>query len=124
MNLHMKPIYVIAFVLMPFSTLANMSITYSENKGNIHLEYQSGGGPLEIGNKIRIFLELSDKLIKDKFANSEQLYIYFARNYTKTDTSYYALGYGQFSYWDFKKNKTSKDVIAKGIKIIVRDERF
>jgi hypothetical protein len=114
----------IAFVLLSFRSLAHQDVVYSVNKGNVHLQYLSGWGQLEVGNKIRIFLELSDKLIKEKFLNSEQLYIYFGHDYTKSDTSYYALGYGQFSFWDYKKYKTSNDVKANGLKILIRDRDF
>jgi len=120
----MKTIFLIAFVLLSCRTLAHQDIVYSANKGNIHLQYLSGWGQLEVGNKIRIFLELSDKLIKEKFPNSEQLYIYFGHDYTKSDTSYYALGYGQFSFWDYEKYKTSNDVKANGLKILIRDRDF
>jgi hypothetical protein len=120
----MKTIFLVAFVLLSFRTLAHQDIVYSVNKGNIHLQYLSGWGQLEIGNKIRIFLELSDKLVKEKFSNSEQLYIYFGHDYTKSDTSYYALGYGKFSFWDYEKFKTSKDVKTNGLKILIRDRDF
>jgi hypothetical protein len=120
----MKTIFLIAFVLLSYRTLAHQDVVYSVNKGNVHLQYLSGWGQLEIGNKIGIFLELSDKLIKEKFSNSEQLYIYFGQDYTKSDTTYYALGYGQFSFWDYEKYKTSKDVKANGLKILIRDRDF
>jgi hypothetical protein len=120
----MKLIFLIAFILLSFHTFAHQDIICSINKGNIHLQYLSGWGQLEIGNKIRIFVELSDKLIKEKFPNSEQIYIYFGHDYTKSDTSYYALGYGQFTFWDYEKNKTSNDIKAKGIKVIIRDRDF
>ncbi|MFN8437912.1 MAG: hypothetical protein U0V72_09740 [Cytophagales bacterium] len=120
----MKHILLIAFVLLSFRSSAHQDIVYSINKGNVHLQYLSGWGQLEVGNKIRIFLELSDKLIKEKFPNSEQLYIYFGHDYTKSDTTYYTLGYGQFSFWDYEKYKTSKDVKANGLKILIRDRDF
>lgn len=88
------------------------------------MQYLSGWRELEVGNKIRIFLELSEKLIREKFPDSEQLYIYFGHDYTKRDTSYYALGYGQFSFWDYGKHKTSKDVKTSGLKILIRDRDF
>ena len=110
--------------MLSFRALAHQDVVYSVNKGNVHLQYLSGWGQLEIGSKIRIFVELSDKLIKDRFPNSEQLYVYFGHDYTKSDTTYYALGYGQFSFWDYEKNKSSKDVKSKGIKIIIRDRDF
>ncbi|MEI9908907.1 MAG: hypothetical protein WDO71_04115 [Bacteroidota bacterium] len=109
---------------MSSRTLAHQDVIYSVNKGNIHLQYLSGWGQLEVGNKIGIFLELSDKLIKEKFPNSEQLYIYFGHDYTKSDTSYYAIGYGQFSFWGYEKYKTSNDVKANGLKILIRDRDF
>lgn len=124
MNFNVKPIFVTAFVLLSFRALAHQDVVYSVNKGNIHLQYLSGWGQLEVGNKIRIFVELSDKLIKAKFPNSEQLYIYFGHDYTKSDTTYYALGYGQFSFWDYEKYKSSNDVKANGLKIFIRDRDF
>lgn len=120
----MKTIFLILLVLLSFRTLAHQDVVYSVNKGNIHLQYLSGWGQLEVGNKIGIFLELSDKLVKEKFPNSEQLYIYFGHDYTKSDTSYYALGYGQFSFLDYEKYKTTKDVKANGLKILIRDRDF
>lgn len=124
MNFIMKHIFLVTFVLLSFHSSAHQDIVYSVNKGNVHLQYLSGWGQLEVGNKIRIFLELSDKLIKEKFPNSEQLYIYFGHDYTKSDTSYYALGYGKFSFWDYEKYKTSRDVKANGLKILIRDRDF
>ena len=120
----MKPIFLIAFVLLSFRTLAHQDVVYSVNKGNIHLQCLYGWGQLEVHNKIRIFLELSDKLIKEKFPDPEQLYIYFGHDYTKSDTSYYALGYGQFSFRDYEKYKTSSEVKAIGLKILIRDSDF
>lgn len=124
MNFNLKHIFLIAFVLFSFRSSAHQDVVHSVNKGTVHIQYLSGWGQLEIGNKIGIFLELADKLVKYKFPNSEQLYIYFGHDYTKSDTSYYALGYGQFSFWDYEKYKTSKDVKANGIKILIRDRDF
>jgi hypothetical protein len=120
----MKKIFLIVFVLISFSSFAYQDIVYSVNRGNIHLQYFTAWGELEISNKIIIFLQLSEKLIKDKFSNPDQLYIYFNHDYSKSRTTYYALSYGQFSFWDSEKYKTSKDIKANGLKIIIRDRDF
>lgn len=119
-----NPVFLLAFILLSFHVFAHQDVVISVNKGNIHLEYLSGWHQLEIRNKIKIFLELADRLVKEKYANSEQLYIYFGHDYTKSDTSFYALGYGQISFWDFDKYKTSNTVTTRGIKIVIRDRDF
>jgi hypothetical protein len=120
----MKSPFLLALIFWSFNAFAHQDVIYSVNKGNVHLQYLSGWGELEIGNKIKIFIEICENLIRGKFDNSEQLYIYFGHDYTKSDSSYYTVGYGQFSFWDYEKNKTSKDIKAKGIKITIRDKDF
>lgn len=111
-------------IFLSYRASAHQDFVFSVNKGNIHLQYLSGWGQLEVGKKIDIFLALSDKLVRDKFSNSAQLFIDFRHDYTKRDTSWYTLGYGQFSFLDYGMNKTSTDITTRGIKIIIRDREF
>src|SRR5687768_39581 len=120
----MKSRFLIAIIFWSSSAFAHQDKIYSVNKGNVHLQYLSGWGGLEIDNKIKIFIEICDKLVKGKFGNSDQLYIYFGHDYTKRDNSHYALGYGQFSFWDYEKYKSSIDITAGGIKVFIRDKDF
>lgn len=72
-------------------------------------------------NKVNILLELSERLINTKKYNKEEIYIYFNHDYTKRDTTYFALGYGQFEYWDWEHSKSSKETISNGLKLVIRD---
>jgi len=117
-------IALMSLILPSLPLLAHTDLIYSLNKGNVHLRYLSGWGEFEVGNRMKIFVEIANKLLKDKFSNSEQLYIYFGHDYTQGDTSYYTLGYSEFSFQDYTKYNSSKSIQAKGIKIIIRDRDF
>lgn len=100
---------------------AHEDITMSVNKGYIHFQYETGWAEFEVGQKISILLNLSEKLLKIKGYPNQHIYIYFDHDYTKRDSSYFALGYGQFSYWDYENTKSTNDKNATGIKLIIRD---
>lgn len=93
-------------------------------KGNVHLESISGWVNMEIHQKVVIFVQLADKLVSGKFKNSEEIFIDFRHDYTKSDTSYYALGYGEFSYWDAERYRNANETHAKGLKVIIKDRDF
>ncbi len=120
----MRIIFLTLFLFISFGTYAHQDMIMSVNKGNIHFQYKTGWTELEIGQKVNILLDLSAKLVKAKGYTNDQIYIYFDHDYTKRDSSYCALGFGQFSYWDYEKKKSSKDITATGLKLIVRDRDF
>ena len=94
---------------------------FSVNKGNVHVKYLSGWQQFEIGYKVNILLELTDKLVRTKGYTSDNIYIYFEHDYTKSQKPYLALGYGDFSYMNYEEDKPSINVKKTGIKIIIRD---
>jgi len=120
----MRIIFLTLFLFISFGTYAHQDMIMSVNKGNIHFQYKTGWTELEIGQKVNILLDLSAKLVKAKGYSNEQIYIYFDHDYTKRDSSYLALGFGHFSYWDYDKEKSSKDITATGLKLIIRDRDF
>lgn len=120
----MRIIFLTLFLFLSFGTYAHEDMIMSVNKGNIHFQYKTGWTELEIGQKVNILLDLSTKLVKTKGYTNEQIYIYFNHDYTKRDSPYWALGFGQFSYWDYEKEKSSKDITATGLKLIIRDRDF
>ncbi|MEO8147541.1 MAG: hypothetical protein ABI723_07890 [Bacteroidia bacterium] len=119
----MRKTLLIVFTFVCTATYAHEDIRISINKGNVHFEYLMGWEQFEINHKIDILLELSTKLLISKGYNATPFYIYFRHDYTKRDTSYYALGFGEFSYWDYEKTK-SKDIVTTGLKLIIRDRGF
>lgn len=120
----MRIIFLTLFLCISFGAYAHQDIIVSINKGNIHFEYMTGWTQLEIGQKVNILLDLSAKLVEVKGYTKEQIYINFNHDYAKRDSSYYALGFGQFSYSDYDKEKSLNDITATGLKLIIRDSDF
>jgi hypothetical protein len=117
----MRILFLTLSLFVSFGTYAHQDMIISVNKEDIHFQYKTGRIELEIGKKVDILLDLSAKLVKEKGYSNEKIYIYFDHDYTKRDSSYWALGFGQFLYWDYEKEKPLKDITATGLKLIIRD---
>jgi len=100
---------------------AHVDFEIQINKEKVHVAYMTGWGQLAINDKANILADLANRLIKRKYPGAEKLFIDFKHNYTKADSGYYAVGYGNFSYWDYKNEPHSPDIKAVGIKLIIRD---
>ena len=111
----------IFFIFISLGSYAHQDMIFSVNKGNVHVKYLSGWQQFEIGYKVNILLELTDKLVRTKGYTSDNIYIYFEHDYTKSQKPYLALGYGDFSYMNYEEDKPSINVKKTGIKIIIRD---
>ncbi|MCF8254405.1 MAG: hypothetical protein K9H61_12180 [Bacteroidia bacterium] len=122
----MKILFLTVFLLISFVTFANTDAIIIINKGNIHFQYSSSSieMELEIDNKIKILLDLSDKLLKIKGYTNKQINFFFNHDFTNRHSKYIALGYGEFSYWDYEKYSTTIDQFTTGLKLVIRDRDF
>lgn len=120
----MRILFLTIFLFIYFKAHAHQDIIISVNKANIHFEYKTGWTEFEIGHKIDILLDLTLKLITTKGYTNTQIYIYFNHDYTKSDSSYYALGYGEFAYFDYENKNSTNNITANGLKLIIRDKDF
>jgi hypothetical protein len=119
----MKATFLILLLFTSIHVAAHSDYTITMNKGNLHLQYTTGW-TLEMEYRLNILLELGDRLLKAKGFNNEHMFIYFDYDYTKRDTAFYALGYGEFTYREFKVDSlsfTSKEFTRTGLKLIIRD---
>lgn len=119
----MRTIFLTLSLFVSFGAYAHQDRIISVNKGNIHFQYKRGWTELEIEQKLGILIDLSAKLVKTK-GYTNAIYVYFDHDYTKTDSSYIALGYGEFSYLDYGNKKPTTEKTATGLKLIIRDRDF
>jgi hypothetical protein len=116
----MKITFLSLLLFFSFSTYAHEDLIISLNNRNIHFQYKSGWSEFEVGRKVNILINLTSKLSKTKGYQNE-FYLYFSHDYTKRDSSYYALGYGEFSFWDNNKNNPLARKNTTGLKVFIRD---
>jgi len=92
-------------------TFAHSDHYASYQKGNLFFQYRVGWKEMEINNKIKILIHLTEKLLIEK-KTKDKIYINFAESYI--DTTYCTVGFGNFVYEDYNKNHRRKHI---GLKI-------
>lgn len=99
----MKKHILIVFLFIPLGILAHSDMTFSINKGNVHIAYETGWTEFEIGQKMDILLELATKVASIEGYN-DHIYLYFGHDYTHSYSPHMALGFEEFTYWrDYKE---------------------
>lgn len=100
---------------------AHQDFKISLNRQNIHLGYVSGWYELEINNKFKILLELTDSLFIQTKQDRIPVYFSFSHDYTKVDDEYVAIAYEKFKYFDYSSE--DKNVFeGEGLVIKMRSE--
>jgi hypothetical protein len=99
------------FIIFSVSAFAHSDHYASYQKGNLYFQYRVGWEEMEINNKIKILIHLTEKLLIEK-KTKDKIYINFAESHI--DSAYCTVGFGNFVYEDFHKNHRSQHI---GLKI-------
>jgi hypothetical protein len=119
----MRKILPIVLIFFSFPIFGHQDYITSLNRKNIHFEFETGWSQFEINQKFDILLELTDSLLDVNNLKETPIYFSFDHDYTKSDTNYTFISFGQFEYWIYDSTSREKQ-IDNGIIIKIRDEDF
>lgn len=105
----------ILFIIFSVSAFAHQDHYASYQKGKLYFQYRVGWEEMELNNKVKILIHLTEKLLIEKKIK-EKIYINFAESHI--DSAYCAVGFGNFVYEDYHKNHRSEH---SGLKINIVD---
>ena len=111
----MKFKLLLLFTILSLSSFAHQDHYVSYHKNNFYFQYRVGWEKMELDNKVKILIHLTEKLLVEKKIK-DKIYINFAESHF--DSAYCAVGYGKFVYEDFRKNHSSEH---NGLKINIVD---
>lgn len=116
-----KIIAILLLSIISLRGLSHVDIAWTDHQDNIHFRYLIGWGEFEIAPKARIVLKLAAQLAKER-RYDEHIFIDFKHDYTLCLRPNYAIGYGEFDYWnDPTKGKLIKRT-THGLKLVIQDK--
>lgn len=119
----MKKALIILLFLASAVVYATPYILIGIDSERVHIQYERGYEQLEINGKIHILIQLLDTLLQQKKETNLEIYLFFEQRIGLSDSSYYAVSFGQFEYHEKTKQGyySSNKKKAEGLKFFIQD---